>query len=402
MRKETICEGVHNFFVCLELVPIILYNFLAVWLPANLRIKKATKIFNQKLSETNLPSKVIESLTKKYASMKDRVFDDILNKKDKTQTQSVKTNDSDKFKNILLKTLPGSQTYLKRKRGSRDGLNGVVVLDATKAVILTVGIFRALERDVYWVLVCIVSYGLYSSFFGLASELINKNKASTKGLKGSVMKTLGQVLSDTKVIAIVGLALSSHCIFGAPYIPYYHRIEGLDLVEHYISGFGVGLFAIKAYRIFVTHVSYTNVLTFYGLNELSQMVKSFEVKAELPFVLYSSLGTGLIWEAMEELTENLSPRIVNVFFWNGVMDVFMDILGALTAYLLVSRSFIIKKETPENGLEKNAKLTRGALRSVSREVPALIKTVIDNIYSKGSAKKTATAVGASYTNSATM
>jgi len=45
---------------------------------------------------------------------------------------------------------------------------------------------------------------------------------------------------------------------------------------------------------------------------------------------------------MEEIFEKFTPRLVNIFFWNGVTDLFVNVLGALTVYVLVSRNLIIK------------------------------------------------------------
>lgn len=335
-------ERIRNFFIGLEFVPIFIYNFLAAWLSVNSTVKKATKNFHQKMSEMNLPAEVTETLTKDYTSIKDYIFDGLLNRKEKTQVTSANTRKKERVSTILLKTLPGYSIYLKRKQGDREELKSALALDATKTIILTVSILRAIESDVYWVAVCIATYALYSSIFGFASELFINNKVSVSGLTGNIMKTLGEVLSDTKVITIVGLALSSHVIIGAPFNPYYHQIYGLDAFVHYISGFGIGLFATKLYRTFINYVSYTTALTSFGWNKLSLIAGKFEGIAELPFVLYSSIGVGLLWEAMEEIFEKFTPRLVNIFFWNGVTDLFFNVLGALTAYVLVSRNLIIK------------------------------------------------------------
>lgn len=335
-------ERIRNFFIGLKFVPIFIYNFSAAWLSVNATVKKATKNFHQKMSEMNLPAEVTETLTKDYTSIKDHIFDGLLNRKEKTQATSANTKKNEKVSTILLKTLPGYNIYLERKQGDREGLKSAMALDATKTIILTVSILRAIESDVYWVAVCIATYALYSSIFGFTSELFISNKVSVSGLTGNIMKTLGEVLSDTKVITIVGLALSSHVIIGAPFNPYYHQIIGLDAFGHYISGFGIGLFATKLYRTFISYVSYTTALTSFGWNKLSLITGKFEGIAELPFVLYSSIGVGLLWEAMEEIFEKFTPRLVNIFFWNGVTDLLVNVLGALTVYVLVSRNLIIK------------------------------------------------------------
>jgi len=340
-------ERIRDFFIGLEFVPIFIYNFLVAWLSVNSTVKKATKNFHQKMSEMNLPAEVVEKLTKDYASIKDHIFDDLLSRKEETQASSVNIRKNKRVSTVLLKTLPGYNIYLERKRGDRQGLKSAFALESTKTVILTVSILRAIESDVYWVAVCIATYALYSSIFGFASELFINNKLSTSGLTGNITKTLGEVLSDTKVITIVGLALSAHVIIGAPFNPYYHQIYGLDAVGHYISGFGIGLFATKLFRTFISHVSYTTVLTSLGWNKLSVITGKFEGIGELPFVLYSSVSVGLLWEVLEEIFERYTTRLVNVFFWNGVTDLFVNVLGALTAYILVSRNLIIKGATAD-------------------------------------------------------
>lgn len=340
-------ERIRDFFIGLEFVPIFIYNFIVAWLSVNSTVKKATKNFHQKMSEMNLPAEVVEKLTRDYASIKDHIFDDLLSRKEETQAQSANIRKNERVSTVLLKTLPGYNIYLERKRGERQGLKSAFALESTKTVILTVSILRAIESDVYWVAVCIATYALYSSIFGFASELFINNKVSVSGLTGNIMKTLGEVLSDTKVITIVGLALSSHVIIGAPFNPYYHQIYGLDAFGHYISGLGIGLFATKLYRTFISHVSYTTALTSLGWDKLTLITGKFEGIAELPFVLYSSIGVGLLWEAMEEIFEKFTPRLVNIFFWNGVTDLFVNALGALTAYVLVSRNLIIKGATAD-------------------------------------------------------
>lgn len=335
-------ERIRDFFLGLEFVPIFIYNFIVAWLSVNSTVKKATKNFHQKMSEMNLPAEVVEKLTRDYASIKDHIFDDLLSRKEETQAPSANIRKNERVSTVLLKTLPGYNIYLERKRGERQGLKSAFALESTKTVILTVSILRAIESDVYWVAVCIATYALYSSIFGFASEFFINNKLSTSGLTGNITKTLGEVLSDTKVITIVGLALSAHVIIGAPFNPYYHQIYGLDAVGHYISGFGIGLFATKLFRTFISYVSYTTVLTSLGWNKLSVITGKLEGIGELPFVLYSSVSVGLLWEVLEEIFEKYTTRLVNIFFWNGVADLLWNVLGALTAYFLVSRNLIIK------------------------------------------------------------
>jgi len=345
--KGQIRARIRNFFIGLGFVPIFIYNFLASWFSVNSTVKKATKNFQQKVSETDLPAEVAEKLTRDYASIKDHIFDSLLSRKEETRPPSTNIKKNEKVSTILLKTFPGYNIYLERKRGDREGLKSALALDSTKTVILTVSILRAIESDVYWVAVCIATYALYSLIFGFASELFINNKLSASGLTGNITKTLGEVLSDTKVITIVGLALSAHVIIGAPFNPYYHQIYGLDAIGHYISGFGIGLFATKLYRTFISHISYTTVLTSLGWNRLSLITGKFEGIGELPFVLYSSISVGLLWEMMEEIFEKYTTRLVNILFWNGVTDLFVNVLGALTAYVLVSRNLIIKGATAD-------------------------------------------------------
>ncbi|MDH5448174.1 MAG: hypothetical protein OEY24_03020 [Candidatus Bathyarchaeota archaeon] len=392
MDKDNFHVRIYNFFVGLAFVPFVLYKFIIAWLSTGWTVKKASKIFREKLLEIGFPDKITETLTKEYASAKDYIFEGFLKRKTKTQTSNTKKIGG--LRDVFIKILPGGQIFLRIKTGHTKDLASAVFLDATKTIILIVGISRALDRDIYWVVVCIVSYVLYSLLFGFASELINKHQNSVKGLLGSVINVIGEALSDTKVVAIVGLALSSHSILGAPFVPLYHVIPNLDFIEHYISGFGIGLFAVKAYGTFISHISYSKALTILSSIESSNQILLFETSAELPFVCYSAVFVGLVWEGLEEIAEQFTPRVVNVFFWNGVADVFMALLGALTAYTLVSRSFIIKKRENCSNLEvKNAKVDPRAIKRASDTVLTHMKSAVDNVYSESSAKDFSKDVG---------
>ncbi len=385
MNKTSIHIAIRNFFTSLILIPTIIHKFITTWLPINQTVNKANKTFNQKLSKMGVPEETTETLTKEYTSIKDYIFEAHLNKKDKIHTSNTKKTSSPK--RILIKTLPGGQVFLQIKNNKTKYIKSAILLDATKTIILIVAITRALKGDIYWVTVCITSYLLYSLLFGIASELINKYKNTSKGLLGSIINTTQEALSDTKVIALVSLALSSHAILGAPFIPLYHWIPGLDFVEHYISGFGIGLFAVKTYRTFITHISYNKALTILGSTKLSHQISLFETKAELPFLCYSSIFVGFIWEGLEEIVENFTPRVINIFFWNGVADILMNLLGALTAYTLVHHSFIIKKqENRPNPNDKNTKIDLQAVKKASNIVLTHMKNAIDTVYSESAAK----------------
>jgi len=385
MNKANIRIGIHNFFVSLILVPTIIYKFITTWLPINKTVNKANKIVSQKLSKMGLPQEAAKTLTKEYASIKDYIFEGNLKVKNKTQSSNIRKTSSSK--RVLIKMLPGGQVFLRIKNGKTKDVKSAILLDATKTIILLVGVARALKGDIYWTAVCFTSYLLYSILFGIASELINKHKDTSKGLLGSIINTIQEALSDTKVIALVSLALSSHTILGAPFIPLYHIIPSLDFVEHYISGFGIGLFAIKAYRTFTSYISYSKTLTIFGSAKLSHQISLFETNAELPFICYSSIFVGFVWEGLEEIVENFTPRVINIFFWNGVADIFMNLLGALTAYTLVHHSFIIKKqENRPNPNEKNTKIDLQAVKKASNVVLTHMKNAIDSIYSESAAK----------------
>jgi hypothetical protein len=389
MNKASIQAGIHNFFISLILVPTIIYTFITTWLPINQTVSKANKLFSQKLSKMGVPEETTETLTKEYASIKDYIFEGHLQKKNKSQSSNIRKTSSSK--RVLIKILPGGQVFLRIKNGKTKDVKSAILLDATKTIILTVAIVRALKGDIYWVTVCFTSYILYSLLFGIASELINKYQNTSKGLLGSIINTIQEALSDTKVIALVSLALSSHAILAAPFVPLYHVIPGLDFVEHYISGFGIGLFAVKTYRTFITYISYSKTLTIFGSAKLSHQISLFETNAELPFLCYSSIFVGFIWEGLEEIVENFTPRVVNVFFWNGVADIFMNLLGALTAYTLVSYSFIIKKQkTHSNPNEKNTKINLQAVQRASNTVLTHMKNAIDTVYSENVAKDAGT------------
>ncbi|MDH5459930.1 MAG: hypothetical protein OEW71_02710 [Candidatus Bathyarchaeota archaeon] len=392
MDRDGIRVGVYNFFVSLALVPMIIHKFIITWLSANSTVSRANKVFSEKLLRMGLPEETTETLAKEYASIKDYVFEGFLKRKDKIQSSNAgKTSSSRK---VLIKILPGGQVFLRIKNSNTKDIKSTVLLDATKTIILLVGVARALKRDVYWVAVCFASYILYSLFFGLASELVAKHQDSSKGLLGSIINTIGEALSDTKVIAIVSLALSSHAILAAPFVPLYHVIPGLDFVEHYISGFGIGLFAAKTYRTFISYVSYNKALTILGSAELSHQISLFETSAELPFVCYSSIFAGLVWEGLEEIVEKFTPRVINIFFWNGVADILMNLLGALTAYTLVRRSLIIKKQKNRSkSNEKNEKVGLLAVKRASDRILTHMKDVIDSVYSESSAKDISKTVG---------
>lgn len=392
MDRDGARAGICNFFVSLALVPMIIYDFIRMWLSANSTVKKASKMFSEKLLGMGLPEDATKTLTKEYASVKDCVFEGFLSRKDKNQKSNAKKTGS--LQNIFIKMLPCGQVFLRVKKGDARDIKSAISLDATKTVILLVGVTRALKRDVYWVSVCFISYLLYSLLFGIASELINKHKDTSKGLLGSVINTIGEAVSDTKVIAVVSLALSSHAILAAPFVPLYHVIPGLDFFEHYISGFGIGLFAVKMYRTFISYVSYNKALTILGSMESSCQISLFEASAELPFVCYSSVFVGSVWEGLEEIVEKFTPRVINVFFWNGVTDILVGFLGALTAYTLVCHSFIIKKqENGSNSNQKNARVDLRAVKGVSDRVLKRMKGVIDRVYSEGPAEDVSKAVG---------
>jgi len=385
MNKASIHVSIHNFFISLILIPTIIHKFITTWLRVNQTVNKANKIFSQQLSKMGVPEETTETLTKEYTSIKDYIFEGHLKKKNKTQPSNIKKTSSPK--RVLIKMLPGGQVFLRIKNGKTKDIRSAILLDATKTIILIVAVARALKGDIYWVTVCITSYILYSLLFGIASELINKYKNTSKGLLGSIINTIQEALSDTKVIAIVSLALSSHAILAAPFVPLYHVIPGLDFVEHYISGFGIGLFTVKTYRTFITHISYSKALTITGSAKLSHQISLFETNAELPFLCYSSIFVGFVWEGLEEIVENFTPRVINVFFWNGVADIFMNLLGALTAYTLVSYSFIIKKQkTHSNPNEKNPKIDPQAVKKASNIVLTHMKNAIDTVYSESTAK----------------
>jgi hypothetical protein len=384
--------GISNFFVSMVLVPMIIYDFIRMWLSANSTVKRVSKMFSEKLFDMGLPEDAVETLTKQYISVKDYVFEGFLVRKKRKQNSNAQKTGS--LRKALIKMLPCGQVFLRLRKGDARDIKSVISLDATKTVILLVGVARALRRDVYWVSVCFASYILYSSLFGITSELINKHKDTSKGLLGSVITTVGEALSDTKVIAVVSLALSSHAILAAPFVPLYHVIPGLDFVEHYISGFGIGLFAVKMYRTFIDYVSYKKALTILDSMESSRQISLFEASAELPFVCYSSVFVGLVWEGLEEIVEKFTPRVINVFFWNGVTDILVGFLGALTAYTLVRHSFIIKRW--ENGStlnKKNERVDLRAVKGVSDRVLKRVKGVIDRVYSEVSAGDVSKAVG---------
>jgi len=386
MNKTSIHVAIHNFFVSLILVPTIIYTFITTWLPINQTVNKANKAFSQKLSKMGVPEEATKTLTKEYISIKDYIFEAHVNKKTKTPTSNIKKTSSPK--RVLTKMLPGGQIFLRIKNNKTKDVKSAILLDATKTIILIVAVTRALKGDIYWVTVCITSYLLYSLLFGIASELINKHQNTSKGLLGSIINTTQEALSDTKVIAIVSLALSSHAILAAPFVPLYHVIPGLDFVEHYISGFGIGLFAVKTYRTFTSYISYNKALTILGSAKLTHQISLFETNAELPFLCYSSIFVGFVWEGLEEIVENFTPRVINIFFWNGVADIFMNLLGALTAYTLVHHSFIIKKQKPHsNPNEKNTKIDLQAVKKASNVVLTHMKNAIDTVYSESASKR---------------
>jgi len=288
--------GIHNFFVSLVLVPIFIFKFIITWLSANSTVNKASEKFNEKVLAMSLAEDKIKTLAREYTSVKDYIFEGFLKRKDKIQKSNARLTGG--VQSILVKMLPGGQVFLRVKDGDAKDIKSAITLDATKTIILLVAVARALKRDAYWVTVCVASYFLYSLLFGFASELITKHQGTSKGLLGSIITTIGDALSDTKVITIVSLALSSHAILAAPFVPLYHVIPGLDFVEHYISGFGIGLFAVKAYRTFVSYISYSKALTIFGSAKLSHQISLFELSAELPFICYSSVFVGLVWEGL--------------------------------------------------------------------------------------------------------
>ena len=65
----------------------------------------------------------------------------------------------------------------------------------------------------------------------------------------------------------------------------------------------------------------------------------------------------------------------------------MNLLGALTAYMLVHYSFIIKKqENCPNPNEKNTKVDIQAIQKASNIVLTYMKNAIDTVYSESTAQ----------------
>jgi hypothetical protein len=392
MDKSLIRTNVHNFFSSLVLVPIVMSDFLQTWLSINRMVGKAQKTFSKNLLEMGVSKEKTKTLTKEYAALKDEIFDETFKKK--SASKSVVKQKISFLRTLIIKLLPCGQVILHLKNGDKSDIKSAILLDFTKTVLLVVGIIRGLDNDAYWVGVCIFSYLLYSLSFGIASGIIEKHQNTSGGLLGSVFKTIGATVSDTKVIALVSMALSVHAIIGAPFVPLYHVIPGLDFVEHYISGFGIGLFASKLYISFIGFVSYTKALALNGAVSLIHQVSLFESNAELPFITHSSIFVGLIWEGLEEIAEKFTPRVINRFFWNGAIDVVMVFLGALTAYKVVCHSSIIKKHKNSLNLDqKNAKINVKSVRKATTEVLDQLKSVMYSIYSETAAKDTSKLVG---------
>lgn len=90
MDRKNVSVGIYNFFVSVELIPIILLKFVKAWMYTNSTVKKACKIFNEKLFKMGLPEETARALTKEYASAKDYIFEGFLKRKSKTRTVNTK------------------------------------------------------------------------------------------------------------------------------------------------------------------------------------------------------------------------------------------------------------------------------------------------------------------------
>lgn len=119
MDEENIRVGIYNFFVSLELIPVILYNFIITWLPINSTVNKASKIFSEKLLEIELSEETSILLTKEYASVKDHIFEEFLKRKNRIQTLNPKKSGG--LGSVLIRMLPCRQVLLRIKKRKYGG-----------------------------------------------------------------------------------------------------------------------------------------------------------------------------------------------------------------------------------------------------------------------------------------
>jgi len=102
---------------------------------------------------------------------------------------------------------------------------------------------------------------------------------------------------------------------------------------------------------------------------LGYHISLFETSAELPFICYSSIFVGLLWEGLEEIAEKFTPRVINVFFW------------------------IKKQESGSNSNNTMSKIDPRAVERASDNVLKNMKDMINNVYSEDTAREISKEVG---------
>ena len=93
----------------------------------------------------------------------------------------------------------------------------------------------------------------------------------------------------------------------------YSDVPAVDIPSHFFSG--IALFAIALWYFSLTGTSRKPILS-------------------LSFVL----AAAIVWEILEKLQEFVvfnPPGLIDVFFWDGVKDILVTVVGALAGFMLL-------------------------------------------------------------------
>lgn len=363
-----------NYKSSLSVFRYFVNEFVDSWTLNNANRETAEKHLRERLTGEGLPDDEVDGVCREYLTRKDRLLGHTLFKDiyGKTLLEPASRKDA------LCMLLPGGKLLLKYWGRDGDGYFKSLSFELSRLMIFMVIASRLLAGDFYDVFGSGSSYLAYSLFFGVLPHVVNPG--FTGSFKSVFLKSLLDVTHDSLVVSSSGLALAVHSVFGASKVPLYHLIPNSDLVAHFISGFGVGNILVRFFRALWMNISYTGVLEQVGSTVLYNEFLRYMSVSEVPLVCSFMLLIGFSWEVFEEIVENFTVRIQNQFFWNGVMDLVMDLSGAFTACAVIQGSKIFE---PIKGaaLFDEGKLVK-AIDTVNRYIDA----PLSNIYSTQTAE----------------
>lgn len=118
-----------------------------------------------------------------------------------------------------------------------------------------------------------------------------------------------------------------------------YQVFGIDWIMHALAGFGIGALALKAYRAAMDHYGYSNLASYFHLDRF-QIFKVERKTGSAEFTLFSIVVLAMIWEFLERAVFFVSPgnllRIGAESLWNTFGDVIFDIIGGMTAWVLIN------------------------------------------------------------------